>query len=66
MENQPHKSQDGIPGSSPKTMIMAKGVTDPKQKEAILLHIGCIRLQEVYFTLPDVTQEEGNDLHGRM
>lgn len=43
-------------------MITAKGVTDAKQKEAILLHVGGIRLQEVYFTLPDLTQEEGNNL----
>ena len=43
-------------------LITAKGVTDPKQKEAILLHVGGMRLQEVYFTLPDLTQDGWADL----
>ncbi|KAK6192673.1 hypothetical protein SNE40_004107 [Patella caerulea] len=39
--------------------VVGKGVTDPGQKKALLLHRAGMNLQDIYFTLPEV-QGEGD------
>ena len=42
--------------SSASYMIKAKGITDPEQKEATLLHTAGRKLQKVYETLPELPE----------
>ena len=44
--------------SSASYMIKAKGITDPEQKEATLLHTAGRKLQKVYETLPEPPENQ--------
>ena len=44
--------------SSASYMIKAKGITDPQQKEATLLHTAGRKLQKVYETLPEPPENQ--------
>ncbi|CAM1324638.1 Uncharacterised protein g8732 [Pycnogonum litorale] len=35
--------------------VIGKGISDPTQKKALLLHCGRMDLQDIYFTLPSIS-----------